>query len=188
LVQSGNWQKYKYAVTALIIIIIFCGFLFSYIAVVISASAPATKALNSITITNYIPPEQNSSNPALISFSTGKYTINNGVGYLNISNTGNENQALALTMFATVTAYNQQQLNYNLGSVGIANLVVEAHSSKIIIATLKDTNPIMNWTEKPSGYWGYSWSIQTSISTNYLFWHPAVSYKTFNFNGSAIIF
>jgi len=41
--KSAKWQQYKYAVAALIVIIIFCGFLFSYIAVAISASSRVAK-------------------------------------------------------------------------------------------------------------------------------------------------
>ncbi len=43
LQESGKWQKYKYAVAALIVIMVFCGFFFSYIAVVISASSRVVK-------------------------------------------------------------------------------------------------------------------------------------------------
>lgn len=188
VLRSGKWQKCKYAVAALIAIMVFCAFIFSLIAVTLSASAPATNALDNINITNYIPPQPNSTNPALISFSTGSFRIETGEGYLNITNTGDQNLTLTLTMSAIITAYNTQHTDCSLGSILIPNVVTNAHGSKIIPATVNDTAPIVRWTEKPSGYWGYSWSIQASITTNYLFWHPAVSYKTFDFNGSAIIF
>jgi len=181
--KSGKWQKYKYATAAIIVIIVFSTFLASYIAVAI----PAEKPLNVISITNYIPPEANSTNLALISFSTGTYRMYGGEGYLNIANTGDQNLTLTLTMSATVTAINQQQTNYNLGSIVIPKVTVNAHSSKIIPATLNDTTPIVHWTQKPSGYWGYSWSVQASSNVNFLFFHPAVGYKTFEFNGFAIV-
>ena len=185
--KSDKWQKYKYAVAALIAIMVFCAFIFSFIAVTLSANAPATKALNNVGITNYIPPEPNSTNPVLISFSTGKWRLELGEGYLNITNTGNQNLTLTLTMAATVTAINQQHTNYDLGSMTIPNVAINAHGSQIISATLNDTTPIVHWTDRPSGYWGYSWSVQASIATNYLFLHPAAGYRTFDFNGSAII-
>jgi hypothetical protein len=188
VLKSGKWQKYKYAVAALIAIMVFCAFIVSLVAVTLSASAPATNALGNVNITNYIPPQPNSTNPVLISFSTGSFRIETGEGYLNITNTGDQNLTLTLTMSAIITAYNTQHTDYSLGSILIPNVIVNAHGSKIIPATLNDTAPIVDWTEKPSGYWGYSWSVQASITTNYLFWHPEVSYKTFDFNGSAIMF
>jgi len=186
--RSERWQKYKYAVAALIAIIVFCAFLFSFVAVTLSANALATKALDNISITQYIPPEPSSTNPVLISFSTGKWRINTEGGYLNVTNTGDQNSTLTLMMTATITAINQQHTSYSLGSITIPNITINAHSSQIISATLNDTTPIVHWTDRPSGYWGYSWSVKASIATNYLFWHPAAGYRTFDFNGSAIIY
>lgn len=181
----SRWQKYKYAVAALIAIMVFCGFTFSYLGVVIAESAPATKALDNITVTTYVP-QQESVNQALFIFSTGSAEIARQ-GYLNITNTGSQNLTLDLTLSATVTAYNQQQTNYNLGSISVTNVAVNAHSSRIISPTLDDKTPIVHWTERPSGYWGYSWYVQASVATNYLFLQTAVGSKTFDFNGSAII-
>lgn len=174
---------------------VFCGFLFSYVAIDSSSSNSTTKsvnsvsyasygALNNIIITNYIPPlPLNSTSPVLISFRTGKYTIETGEGYLNITNTGSQNLTLALIMSGNITAINQLQTNYDLGSINIPDVTINGHSSRIISATLNDTTPIVNWTERPSGYWGYSWSIQTSLAAN-----PTVGYKTFDFNGSATFY
>jgi len=197
---SERWQKYKYAVAALIVIMVFCGFLFSYVGVAIQSSNPTAKphptpmpvyltnssygALNNIAITNYIPPlPLNSTIPVLISFSTGKWSIGNGVGYLNITNTSSQSLTLALKMSANITAINQQQTNYNLGTVNLPNVTLSSCSSQIISATLNDTTPIVNWTERPSGYFGYSWSIQASLANN-----PVVGYKTFSFNGSIYLY
>jgi len=196
--KSAKWQQNRYAIAALII---FCAIISSYIAIATRASNLTAKPVNSVSnpsysslsayetldnimITNYVPPlPLNNTNPALISFSTGKWTIENGEGYLNITNAGNQNLTLALTMSAYITAINQEQTNYNLGSISIPNVTINGHSSRIISATINDTTPIVNWTEKPSGYWGYSWSVQASLANN-----PTEGYKTFDFNGSADIY
>jgi hypothetical protein len=176
-----------YAVAALIVISVFCGLIFSYIVVVISDSAPATKALDNISITN-ITLEPNSTNP-LINFRG--FTL--GHGYLEITNTGDQNLTLTLTMSALVNSTNTlyvPNINQYAGSAIIPNITINAHSSRIISATAIDTAPPFHytgWNQKPSGYWSYSCAVQASIPISYLFWHTTVGCKTFDFTGSEII-
>ncbi len=178
--KSAKWQKYKYAVASIIVILIFSSLMLSYVAVAISATEP----LNNISISNFAPEPENMTGPSLVSFSTGSWRLNLGQGYLNITNTGDQNVTLTLKMSATT---NIQQTSFNLGSAVIPNVTINAHSSRIISATVNDKTPIVNWTQKPSGYWAYSCSVQASYNINYLFWHPEVGEKTFDFNNGAAI-
>ena len=190
--KTGKWQKYKYVFAALIAIFVFCGFIFSYVAVVISASAPATKALNNISIINYTIQPSNTT-PPLLSFSEGAYNLSFGQGYLNVTNTGDKKLTLTLTMSAIVSVYDGQDnknITYNVGSMSIPNVIVNGHSTTNIQATLNDKTPthgIPTMNNKPSGYWSYSCSVQASIPVSYLFWHTTVGCKTFDFTGSETI-
>ena len=176
-------QKYQYAVTAILVIIIASTLMLSYVAV----TFPLIDALNKISINNITYQEVNLTTPALVSFSTGNWTLNFSQGYLNITNTGDKDLILNLVLSATVTDINTEHTNYNLGSVTISNVTAAAHSSTIISATLKDTLPIVNWTQKPSGYWGISWSIHASAEVNYLLSHPAFQ-KTFQYQGQMMLY
>lgn len=188
--QSGRWQKYKYAVAALIAIMVFCGFLFSYVDVAISASAPATKALNNIAVSPSTATYELSEAPPLVSFSTGSYRLNFGEGVIEVCNNAYTNVTVTLTVSAIVGCYDgldNRYTNYDLGSVVISNVRLAGLEVDNIQVTLNDTTPIANWTERPSGLWNYTCSVQASIPVNYLFWQTTVGDKTFDFNGLAIV-
>jgi hypothetical protein len=174
--ESAKWQQYKHAVAALIVIIVFCGFLFSYIAVVISASSPATKALNNIDITI----SQTNPPAAIIDGNL----VNFAQGYLNVTNTGDKNVTVTLIMSATVYVWDgYKNIYYNLGSMTIPDSIIGADSTKIIQATINGTEGIF----PEFGAWSYYCSVQASITLNYLFLHPEVANKTIEFNGTASI-
>lgn len=186
--KSAKWQQYKYAVAALIAILVFCGLIFSYVTVVISASAPATKALDNILIINYTTLAPNSTNP-LINFRGFTF----GHGYLEITNSADQNLTLTLTLSAVVNSTNALYVpnaNEYAGSDIVSNITVDAHSSKIISATATDeASPFhyTGWNQKASGYWSYSCLVQASIPVSYFFWHTTVGCKTFDFTGSETI-
>ncbi len=183
--ESGKWQKYKYAVAALIAIMVFCGFLFSYVAVVTSASASATKALDNIIITNCFQHQPNCPNTVGISDSITNYSIALGQEF-NITNTSDKIIRLTLTCSAALTAIGAEQTNYCLDSIAIP-ITITSHSSQVISADLNRTVPFLNLTISGfGGYFGYSFSVDASTTANYLFWHPTVGYKAFDFNGSIV--
>lgn len=182
---SAKWQKYKYAVAAFIVIMVFCGFLFSYVAVAISASAPAAKALDNIAVTNNFQHQPNMPNTVGILWSITNYSIALGQDF-NITNTGDQNLTLTLMFSAALTAIGAEQTNYCLHSIAIPNVTITSHSSRVISANLNSTVPDLNLTGGSWGYFGYSFSVDASITTDYLFWHPTAGYKTFDFNGSIV--
>lgn len=184
--KSGKWQKYKYGVAALIAIVVFCGFLFSYVAVVASASDSATKALNNITITNNFQHQPNCPNTVGVSFCITNYSVALGQEF-NITNARDQNLTLTLKISPALTAIGDEQTNYNLGSIAIPNETLTSHSSRIVSANLNSTEPFLNLTNDGfGGCFGYSFTVDASVTTNYLFWHPTVGYRTFDFNGSIV--
>lgn len=184
--KSGKWQKYKYAVAALIAIMVFCGFLFSYVAVVISVSDSATKALGNLTVTNCFQHQPSCPNTVGVSFGITNYSVALGQEF-NITNSGGQNLTLTLRFSSALTAIGDEQTDYNLGTVAIPNVTLISHSSQIVSANLNSTVPPLNLTTSGlGGYFCYSFSADASITANYLFWRPTVGYRTFDFNGSIV--
>jgi hypothetical protein len=121
-----------------------------------------------------------------ISSSIGNYSIALGQEF-NITNTGDQNLTLTLMFSAALTAIGTEQTNYCLRSIAMPNVTITSHSSQVISANLNNTEPDLNLTTEGIGsYFGYSFSVDASITTNYLFWHPTVGHKTFEFNCSII--
>src|SRR5208283_1693172 len=129
--------------------------------------------------------QPNSPNTVGISWSIGNYSIELGQDF-NITNTGDQNLTLTLMFSAALTAIGAEKTDYNLGSIAMPNVTLTSHSSRVISANLNSTVPDLNLTEEGGGYFGYSFSVDASIATTYLFWHPTVGYKTFDFNGSIV--
>ncbi|MGA2681932.1 MAG: hypothetical protein ABSF44_09050 [Candidatus Bathyarchaeia archaeon] len=183
LPQKSTKRQYKYAVTAILVIII----AFSVMLYLDVNTLPVTHALNNISIKEVTSQESTPTTPSLITFSTGNSTLNFGYGYLNITNTGNKDLTLNLKLSARITNINTDNVNYYLGSTTISNVKVQGHSSTIISATLKDPTPIVHWTQRASGFFAYSWSVQASANVHCLLPHPALQ-RTFTYQGQMILF
>jgi hypothetical protein len=182
VIKPTKKERYQYAIVAILIIIVTASMLLSFVAV----SLPVVDALNKVSINNVQYQEVTIATPPLVSFSTGNYTLNYGQGYLNITNTGDKDITLNLKMSATITGINTEHTDYPLGSTTIPNVTVKANSSTIVSATVKDTTPIVNWTQRPSGSFTISWSVQASVKVNYL-WHITLQ-KSFEHIDSMNIF
>lgn len=182
-VKSTKRQQYQYAAAAILIITVTTSLMLSYVAIAL----PVTSALNKLSINNVAYREVSIDTPPLVSFSTGNYTLNYGQGYLNITNEGDKDLTLNLKMSASIIGINAEHTNYYLGSTTIPNVTAKGHSSTIVSATIKDATPIVNWTQKPSGSWTISWSVQASADVNYLLWHTALQ-KSFEYTEHMTVF